>query len=366
MQDIVPGLIADITEDFNNAYNNSAKIQRLLGRVKAGQATYAEASEYALEVSRLIGKAYEKNISSATLPDGKMYYNISQRLLPATLDENYTLVSAYSKMVQWQLNKDANLGINALVPDLDQDRVNGLVELVSQAKQYDDISNQLLAAFENFSLHIVDSSIEKNAKFHYESGLRPKIIRKAGRKCCQWCSDLAGEYDYPDVPKDVYRRHSNCRCTVEYDPADGKYQNVHTKRLTDSDETDKIEERKRYGLDNIDVFRPDEQADLISRYVKVDQMAVFRAARLDEPHSHGGVYMDAIGKNKKQLQRSIISRVAQVERHAEKIAHPELYIRDWESKDPRYQAGLIKKWEKDMKRNAEQAEIELAVWKERF
>lgn len=27
---------------------------------------------------------------------------------------------------------------------------------------------------------------------------------------------------YPDVPPDVYRRHERCRCTVLYDPADGK------------------------------------------------------------------------------------------------------------------------------------------------
>ena len=42
-------------------------------------------------------------------------------------------------------------------------------------------------------------------------------------------SSLEGEYEYPDVPKDVYRRHENCDCTVEYISA-GKRQDVWTKR----------------------------------------------------------------------------------------------------------------------------------------
>ena len=366
MEDITPDLIELITSDFKKAYNASERIKRLLTKVKQGTATYAEAQEYALEVSRLIGRSYERHISSQELPDGRMYYNIAERLIPATLDENYTLVSAYSRMVQWNLNEKANIGIEAQIPLLEQDRVDGLVELVSQAKQYDDVSDKLLSAFDTFSQSIVDRSIEKNASFHYNSGLKPKIIRRAERNCCAWCRSLAGEYEYPDVPKDVYRRHANCRCRVDYDPANGKYQNVYTKRLTPIGESDKIEERKRIGLDNIDTFRPGDQSDIIKRHVKVNQKEAVRAARLGEQHAHAGVYMDALSKNKKQLQRSIISRVAQVEHHAEKIRSPELYIPNWADKDPRYQAGLIRKWEKDMKRNAEQAEIELAVFKERF
>ncbi len=38
----------------------------------------------------------------------------------------------------------------------------------------------------------------------------------------------------------------------------------------------------------------------------------------------------------------------------------------WDEKDDRQKQGLLKKWEKDLLRNAEQAEIEIEVWKERF
>ena len=68
----------------------------------------------------------------------------------------------------------------------------------------------------------------------------------------------------------------------------------------------------------------------------------------------------------KILEKSISSHTAQVMEHADKIAHPENYDIGWGEKDERQREGLLKKWEKDLKRNAEQAEIEIEVWKERF
>ena len=66
------------------------------------------------------------------------------------------------------------------------------------------------------------------------------------------------------------------------------------------------------------------------------------------------------------LEKSIRSRIIQVEEHADKIRHPERYDIGWAEKTERQRAGLLKKWEKDLRRNAEQAGIEIEVWKERF
>lgn len=256
MEDIAPQLIQAVTDEFHRLYNGSSKIQTLLGKVKKRTATYAEAQEYAIEVAELIRRAYEKHVSSATLPDGKMYYNIADRLIPETLDENYRLVSQYAANVQTSLNKNAGTDLKAQIPELEQDRVDGLVDLASNADRYDDVADQLLTAFENFSQHIVDETIRKNADFHYGAGMSPKIIRKSHGKCCKWCKDLAKEYDYrelydSDDPRAVFRRHENCRCTVLYDPADGSksLQNVHTKKvLSKSEESDMMIKRQIVGL----------------------------------------------------------------------------------------------------------------------
>jgi len=52
--------------------------------------------------------------------------------------------------------------------------------------------------------------------------------------------------------------------------------------------------------------------------------------------------------------------------HAEKIKCPEKYDSGWKEKDYRQKDGLLRKWEKDLKRNAEQAKIEIEVWKEMY
>lgn len=249
MEDVAPALIVDVIDEFHRLYEESDKIRVLLGKVKEGTATFTEAQQYSLEVSRLIGAAYEKHVSSAALPNGRMCYNIASRLIPDTLDENYKTVSDYAVEVLKKLNENARIGLKAKAAEKDADRIEGLVNLASSAEQYDDVSEKLLTAFENFSQSIVDKTIQTNADLHYRAGLTPKIIRKSERKCCEWCANLAGEYDYPmDMPDDIFRRHENCRCTVEYDPGSGKRQNVHTKGWTESTEDAKIESRKILGL----------------------------------------------------------------------------------------------------------------------
>lgn len=82
----------------------------------------------------------------------------------------------------------------------------------------------------NFSQSVVDDTVKANADFQYKAGLKPKIIRTEAGNCCDWCKGLAGVYAYPDVLKDVYRRHRFCWCTVDYHPGDGKKQDVWSKK----------------------------------------------------------------------------------------------------------------------------------------
>lgn len=73
-----------------------------------------------------------------------------------------------------------------------------------------------------------------------------------------------------------------------------------------------------------------------------------------------------MGKSKSRLEKSIKSHVAQVEEHTEKIEFPEKGDKNWNSKTPVAQNGLLLKWNKDRIRNAEEAAVEIEVWKERF
>lgn len=103
---------------------------------------------------------------------------------------------------------------------------------------------------------------------------------------------------------------------------------------------------------------------IIQSYTNVDTEKVYSAAKSGERNK--GVYTDAIKKRQKNLEKSIASHTAQVEEHARKVQNPDKYDIGWGEKDDRQKQGLLKKWGKDLLRNAEQAEIEIEVWKERF
>ena len=119
------------------------------------------------------------------------------------------------------MNEAAGIGIRSIKPELNTDRIDGIVNKVSAAEQFDDVAWALDEPIVNFTQSVVDDAIKANAEFQHQAGLSPKIIRKTSGKCCEWCARLAGTYNYEDVRNtgnDVFRRHSYCRCTVEYSP----------------------------------------------------------------------------------------------------------------------------------------------------
>lgn len=248
MEDIAPELLKKIQSDFDEAIEKSEILKRLAEKIEAGTATYVEANDYAIEVGNILSDAYRHNLSSAVLPDGKMYYNIANRIITETMKRNYDLVSEVSEQIQALLNEAAGIGIKAIQPELNSDRITGIANRLSTADNFDEFSWILGEPVVNFSQSVVDDFIKVNSEFHGKCGMEPKIVRKLAGGCCEWCSKLAGTYTYPEVPKDVYRRHQRCRCTVDYDPGTGKKQNVHTKQWKTQEEYDKIEARKISGL----------------------------------------------------------------------------------------------------------------------
>lgn len=253
MEDIAPALLELLRKRFSELVAVNPKIRALYKRIQEGNATYADAEEYAWLVGNALSQAFGENISSAVLPDGRMYYNIADRVLRPMLEEDHGMIADAAVLVQTALNEKAGIGIKAQTVAVNTDRIQGILDKVSDAPAFDDVAWVLDAPVKNFSQAVVDDTIRANVSFQGQAGLRPKIIRKSERKCCDWCANLAGEYDYPDVPDDVYRRHENCRCTVLYDPANGKRrrQDVHTKRWTDEENYGKVEERKRAGLKSL-------------------------------------------------------------------------------------------------------------------
>lgn len=249
MEDIAPALLNDLQQAFAEKLDASDEIRRLLKAIRDGTGTYIEAGDYAWEVGDALANVFGERLSSAVLPDGRMYYNIADRVIRPLLEQDHALVAEAARTVQQHLNEKAELGLKAQAAPLNVDRIDGILDRVSAAESFDDVSWLLGDPVRTFSQSIVDATLKANVDFQGKAGLSPKIHRKATGKCCEWCQQLAGVYRYPDTPDDVYRRHNNCRCTVEYDGGDAKnFQNVWTKKWTTAEERDRIEARKQIGF----------------------------------------------------------------------------------------------------------------------
>ena len=118
------------------------------------------------------------------------------------------------------MNKDAGLGIKPKTPKFDYDRVSGMIkELEDHADNFSDIEKSFWDQLCNFSQNVVDQSIRDNMQLMARAGIKTQIIRQAEFKACPWCRDIEGVYDYAEVKNqgnDVWRRHENCRCTIDY------------------------------------------------------------------------------------------------------------------------------------------------------
>lgn len=74
-----------------------------------------------------------------------------------------------------------------------------------------------------------DRNMKKGAETCASAGLKTYIVRDSGSGCCKWCDEVSGRFVYGSEPKDVYRRHDNCTCTVVYESGRGR-QNVWSKQ----------------------------------------------------------------------------------------------------------------------------------------
>lgn len=220
-KDIVPELLAKIEADFRERYNSSSIIRTTQEWIQGGRGTYKVANQYAIETGRLLADALKANLSADILPDGRMYYNIAERILSKTMGNNHQLISQAAAQVQTDLNKAAGMRIKGLEAPLNKDRIDGLVERLSGELDFDQISWIIDEPVVNFSQSIIDDTIKANVDLHARLGLKPKIVRTTTGDCCDWCAEVAGTYEYP-APQDVYRRHQRCRCTVDYFPGDGR------------------------------------------------------------------------------------------------------------------------------------------------
>ena len=200
----------DIRDEIYSAVNGDYRASVLMERLQRRGAGYREAHAYAVRVGTVTG-----NVLRRHQPDDLAEWDL-ESLIPGTLGLNHNMILTACQEAQRNLNARAHVGIRPQLPEFDGNRAYGLVEAV---RNHGEIGPQFYDQLTNFDLNVVDESIRENADVQSNAGLHPKIVRTAEAKCCAWCDALAGTYDYDDVSdtgNEVWARHDNCRCLIEY------------------------------------------------------------------------------------------------------------------------------------------------------
>ena len=222
-----------LTEDIRS-------MQIVESKIKNRIATYADAEDAAIKIGKALRTALSENLPDA-LTDGRLYRAVAEVVLEQPMKAAGKDVAEITSAIQKELNEEAGLGMNPVVPEMNQDQIDGIVTGICNADSYEAGKDVMLDQVENCLEGYVDDFVQENADFQYKAGLSPTIERKISGKCCEWCAKLAGSYPYEDVSdrgNDVFRRHRNCHCLIMYNPGNGsrRRQNVHSREFGTEEE----------------------------------------------------------------------------------------------------------------------------------
>jgi len=217
MADITPELLEAIRNDYSRRVGTSATVRALSKKIKNETATYSDAMRYAKEIGNIRAKVLKNNLSSSMLPDGRMYYNIANEVVNDSLKTDYKTIQPICTVAQKNKNKKMGLGVKAKDEEIDQDNIDGIINMICSDENYDNHSLLFEMACATFAKHVVDRNLQCNAQLHKSMGLKVKIVRIADANCCHWCTDMSGSYNIGSAPDDVWGRHNDCNCSIDYE-----------------------------------------------------------------------------------------------------------------------------------------------------
>lgn len=198
---------------YNDRFYSDPLIRSLYRRVADGKATYAEVQTFAQRASVICSEVLMDYAPDADFAEW------ARELVTPSLTQMHGLIDDVAQQVQTHLNRVAELGIKAQSVPVDAERIGGIASVLEAAEDTAQAESMLRRTSENYARHVGDEAVRRNAAFQSRAGLKPTIRRTSAAKCCAWCAEVAGTYDYADVSQqgdNVWRRHLDCRCLITY------------------------------------------------------------------------------------------------------------------------------------------------------
>lgn len=208
---------------FTELFEKNKEVEHTYKLIRRGVATYEDAHKFSLEVGKMLRTSLEGVVDA--VPEGFDYSEIADTIVRKAMEQNYRLTSLVCETVQDELNSLSGVGLKAIAPGVNTERINAVTGALAEATSSDAAKVAIGEDVVTFAQAVVDDWVKTNADFQRASGMEPVIVRKwSGRygshdtKRTDWCKDLEGVWEYGKEPPRVFARHQGCRCTVMYYP----------------------------------------------------------------------------------------------------------------------------------------------------
>ena len=175
------------------------------------------------------------------LPADGLTADVAHGTITPMMRDNYRRANRAARSALLSDYQAAGIPLDPVAPDFQAARIEA-VEAAAVERYADpalgieSVRTLLTGALANITIAMTDNYLEQNAEIAADVGYRETITRQTDGRCCSWCDDLAGTYDYGSHPPEIFRRHNNCQCTVIFSCKKGR-QNSHTKQWYRSEST---------------------------------------------------------------------------------------------------------------------------------
>lgn len=200
----------DLVEVLRSKSAHDPALRALLKSIDSGKANFRDTAQYSIRYSHQLGNILSENVLDIP-PDVRE--TAAEELLKYGYDDMNTILAE----VQKSLDEQAGIHIRPQKADFPSERVQHFAHsLIDPTVEDSIIKRRARSGSETITKSFHDSFIKKNAQFRNDAGLKCYITRE-GSNCCKWCSEVAGRYEFGSQPSDIFRRHDNCDCTIDYD-----------------------------------------------------------------------------------------------------------------------------------------------------
>jgi hypothetical protein len=215
--------IAQVIAAYEKLTRQNSRIKALEKKLADGTISLKEAAE----LNSLRARAFGRALSGKVLDIAQ---GEREGTCTALLREGCDYTDELAQAAQRAVLARQGLSLTPPTADFEEDRARKIGHSLEDTTVPDEtIERRARSATENMLNSQYDRNMKKGAETCAAAGLKTYIVRDSGSGCCKWCDEVSGKFVYGTEPKDVYRRHDNCTCTVVYESGRGR-QNVWSKQ----------------------------------------------------------------------------------------------------------------------------------------